>query len=253
MLPVLQIGPFALQAYPLSLLLAAWAGLAVGARVATRLGIDGDHIYNAGFAALLAGLIFGRLGHVIAFWSAYSAQPLDIIGLNPRAFALWAALPAALAAAAWYSHRHHLPWVTVLDAAGPGLLAAAAVLDVGNLLAGQAAGAPTSLPWAINLWGVARHPSQVYELIAALVALAAAIWVLRHAYWPGRVIWTAILGYSLGRWLLEPFREASATLPGGFRTVQVLGLLAAGVALLALRALAAPHMQPQAEPAPNEG
>jgi phosphatidylglycerol---prolipoprotein diacylglyceryl transferase len=252
MLPVLQIGPLALQTYPLSLLLAAWAGLAVGARVATHLGIDGDHIYNAGFAALLAGLIFGRLGHVIAFWPAYSVQPLDIIGLNPRAFALWAALPGAVAAAAWYVRRHRLPWVTVLDASGPGMLAAAVVLDVGNLLAGQAAGAPTSLPWAIDLWGAARHPSQVYELIAALVALVAALWVLRRAYRPGRVFWTAILGYSLGRWLLEPFRESGAALPGGFRTAQVLGLLGACAALLALRALAS-RPERQADPAPNEG
>jgi phosphatidylglycerol---prolipoprotein diacylglyceryl transferase len=252
MLPVLQIGPMALQSYTLCLLLAAWAGLAVGARVATRLGIDGDHIYNAGFTALLAGLIFGRLGHVIAFWPAYAVQPLDIIGLNPRAFAMWAALPAALAAGAWYVHRHRLPWVTFLDAAGPGLLAGAAVSDVGNLLGGQAAGAPTTLPWAISLWGAARHPSQVYELIAALIALAVALWVLQRAYRPGRVFWTAVLGYSLGRWLLEPFREASATLPGGFRTAQVLGLLGASVALLALRALAS-RAERLAEPVPNEG
>jgi prolipoprotein diacylglyceryltransferase len=77
-------------------------------------------------------------------------------------------------------------------------------------------------------------------MLAALLVLAAALWVLRRAYRPGRVFWTAVLGYGLSRWLLEPFREVSATLPGGFRAAQVLGLVAACVALLALRAISRP-------------
>ncbi len=55
MLPVLQIGPLAIQTYPLLVVLAGWAALAVGARAARLLQFDGDHVYNAGCTGLWAG------------------------------------------------------------------------------------------------------------------------------------------------------------------------------------------------------
>mgnify|MGYP001046629494 CR=1 FL=1 len=86
MLPVLQLGPFAVQTYPLALVLAGWLALAMGARAAKWLGLDGDHVYNAGLYGLLAGVIVGRLAHVLAFWPAYRSQPLEIFGFNTTAF-----------------------------------------------------------------------------------------------------------------------------------------------------------------------
>jgi hypothetical protein len=65
MLPVLQIGPFALQTYPLVLVLAGWAALAVGARAAGWLGLDGDHIYSAGLYGLLG--CCRTFAHVLVF------------------------------------------------------------------------------------------------------------------------------------------------------------------------------------------
>ena len=162
MLPILQIGPLALPVYPISLLLAFWVGLALSARAARRLGLDGDHIWNAGLYGLLAAIIVGRLGHVIAFWPAYRLQPLDIVGLNAQAFLWGPGLLAGVIVAAWYIHRHKLPWVTVLDAVAPGVLVGLVIASLGALLAGNDVGAPANLPWAVELWGVSRHPVQLY-------------------------------------------------------------------------------------------
>ena len=68
-----------------------------------------------------------------------------------------------------------------------------------------------------------------------MLAFGAALLVLRRESRPGRAAWTALLGYGLSLWLTEPFRESSATLLGGLRTLQLLGLAAVLVALLALR------------------
>jgi len=235
MLTTLQIGPLNLQTYPLALLLGGWVALAVGAWAARQTGLDGDHIYNAGLYGLVAGLIVGRLAHVAAFWTAYRAQPLDIVGLDAAAFLAWPAVVAALAGAGWYVYRHKLPVAAVTDAFAPGLLVGLAILDLGALLAGQMPGAPATLPWAISLWGVARHPVQVYEALAALLAAGATIWVLRMHRRPGTAAWVALLGYGLSRWLLEPFRAESMMAPGGFHAIQLLGLAAALAALWALR------------------
>ena len=74
--------------------------------------------------------------------------------------------------AAWYIHRHKLPWATVLDAAAPGVLAGLIIANLGALLAGNDVGAPANLPWAVDLWGVSRHPVQLYAALGELITLA---------------------------------------------------------------------------------
>ncbi|MCX6031246.1 MAG: prolipoprotein diacylglyceryl transferase [Chloroflexi bacterium] len=235
MLPILQLGPLALPTYPLGLLIAGWIALAVGAWAGTRRGLDGDHIYNAGLYGLLGGLVIGRLGHVIAFWPAYRTQPLEIVGLNTAAFLLGPAVLGGLLAAGGYVYRRKLPAATVLDAAAPGVLAGLVIADLAALLGGQMTGAPAAVPWAINVWGVARHPVQLYEALAGLITLAAVGSVVKRGSRPGIAAWVAVLGYGLSRWLLEPFRAESAIILGGLRVAQVLGLAAALLALWMLR------------------
>lgn len=245
MLPVLQIGPLAIQTYPLALLLAGWAALAVGAWGAQRQGVDGDHIYNLGLYGFLAGLVAARAGHVIAYWSSYRGQPLEIFGFNTQAFVLWPGLLAGLLVAAWYVYRHKLPVVRVLDAAAPGILTGIAIAGVGALLVGRFPGAPADLPWSVDLWGVRRHPSQLYEAAAALVVAAVAAHALRGGARPGATALVALLGYGLSRWLLEPFRADSATILDGLRLAQVWGLALSLAALWGLARLAA---RPQSSP-----
>ena len=231
MSPVLQIGPLALPTYPISLLVAFWAGLALSARAARRLGVDGDHIWNAGMYALLATIIMGRLAHVIAFWPAYRLQPVEIVGLNAQAF-LWG--PGALAGllvAAWYIYRHKLPWATVLDAVAPGVLAGLIIANLGALLAGNGVGAPANLPWAVDLWGVSRHPVQIYVALGELIMLAVVLHAQRKPTRPGTAALLGLLGWGLTAWLVEPFRAESSTVVAGIRLWQMIGL---GVALVAL-------------------
>jgi len=239
MFPVLQLGPLSLPTYPLALLLAGWLALEVGARAARWLGVDGDHVYNVGLYGLVAGIVAARLGHVIAYWPAYRSQPLEIVGFNISAFLLWPGIAAALAVAGWYIYRRRLPPATMLDASAPGLLIGVAVAGVGALLAGRAYGAPAAdLPWAVNLWGVARHPSQVYEALAALAVALLALWLIRQGGRPGAAALVALAGYGLSRWLLEPFRaaEVSPVILGGLRAAQVWGLAVALAALWGVRA-----------------
>jgi phosphatidylglycerol:prolipoprotein diacylglycerol transferase len=244
MLPVIQLGPLSLPTYPLGLLLAAWVALAVGAWAARRMGLNGDDIYNAGLYGLVAGFVAARLGHVVTYWDAYRAQLLEIFGFNQRAFLLWPGVIVALAVAGWYIYRHRLPLVKVLDAFAPGVLVGIAIADGAALLAGRNAGAPApqGVPWAVNLWGVARHPVQIYEAVAALAVAALVLWMIARRSRPGAAALVALCGYGLSRWLLEPFRapEATPAILGGLRLAQVLGLAAAAAGLWGLGRLRQP-------------
>jgi len=240
MLPALQLGPLVLPTYPLALILAGWTALAVAARAARRLGLDPDHLYNAGLYAFIGAVIAGRLAHVIAYWPAYRSQPLEIFGFNATAFLLWPAVLAGVAVAGVYVYRRRLPLVTMLDAFASGLLVGLAIAAFGAFLAGRNPGAASSLPWAVEQWGTRRHPVQLYEAVA-LLAAAALVWRMtgRRAR-PAAPFLTALAGYGLTIWFVEAFRaaETTATLFGRLRTMQVVGLALALAALVGLRALA---------------
>ncbi|MGC8780601.1 MAG: prolipoprotein diacylglyceryl transferase family protein, partial [Anaerolineae bacterium] len=231
MLPILQIGPLALPTYPLGVLIAFWAALEVAGRLARRQGVDGDQLYNAGLIGGLALIVVGRLAHVAAFWPAYRLQPAEILGLNTHAF-LWG--PGALAgalAAAWHVQRRRLPWSAVADAAAAGALVGLIIAHAAGLLAGVDAGAPADLPWAVNLWGVRRHPVQLYAALGEAITLAAALVAGRRGARPGTTARIALFGWGATTWLIEPFRAESATLVAGLRGAQVAGWIAMLVAL----------------------
>jgi phosphatidylglycerol:prolipoprotein diacylglycerol transferase len=145
---------------------------------------------------------------------------------------LGAGLAAGIAALI-YGQRKHLPLWQTLDALTPLLAVFAVSLGLSHLASGAAFGRPTGLPWGIELWGAKRHPSQVYETLAA-TAILVALWPGRGLLRPSQpgVYFLSFLALSAASQLfLEAFRGDSVLLAGGFRTTQILAWLFLGLAL----------------------
>jgi phosphatidylglycerol:prolipoprotein diacylglycerol transferase len=250
MLPVLQLGGLAIQTPGLVLLLAAWVVLWLAAREATRLGLDGNVVYNAGFLVLMVGVLSARLVYILLHLSIYLANPADILSLDVGSFAPIPGAAIGLLAGAVFVVRRRLPWAELADAFAPALAAGLALWSVAALLGGTSYGRPADLPWAITLWGARRHPTQIYELLAAL-AILAILWRTRarRAY-PGQTFLLFTTLYGGARLFLEAFRADSQVLPGGLRAAQVLGLVAVVVALSLMARRAGRMASPQ--PAPQE-
>ena len=165
MLPILHLGPLALQLPGLILLLGLWLGLALAERYSSRSGIQPDRLYNLVFLSLVMGL----------------------------------------------------------DVVTPTFAVLAMALGLAHLASGNAFGAPTRLPWGIELWEARRQPAQVYETLGAVAVL--------YAIWPGRRWVSRLLPESnflifltmssALRLSLEAFRGDSILLPGGLRAAQV--------------------------------
>ncbi len=226
MFPTLPIGPLRLQTHGLFLLLAYWAGLWLASRRAPRYGISGDHMTNAGFFALLGGIVAARLGHVIAFWEVYRVDPLQVLSLSPAALLPWSGLIGALLVLAGYVWRYRLaPW-SLADAAAPGVLLGIAIAGVGAFLAGRTLGTTSGLPWTVEFPpGVRRHPVALYEAVAAVIWLGVVLWLEhRRPGWPGRTALLCLFGYATLRLFLEPLRAESPLLAGGWRLPQLVAL-----------------------------
>jgi phosphatidylglycerol:prolipoprotein diacylglycerol transferase len=224
--PTIPIGPLRLQTYGMTLLLAYLAGLWLAARLARRRGVDADHVYNLGFYALLAGIVAARLGHAVAYFEVYRVDPVQIVSLSPGALLLLPGFAGAVAIAAIYIRRHRLPAAVMLDVLAPGVLLALAVASLGAFLAGRDLGALSTLPWAVELFGVRRHPVALVQALALLALLGLLVWADRKtARRPGQMALLALLGYGAIRLFLEPLRAESAIIGDGWRAVQLAALV----------------------------
>lgn len=231
MLPILQVGPLAIQVPGLALLIGVWVGLSLAEKEAARLQMDAEAVYRMAFVGLIAGLIGARLAYAARYLSSYAADPLGLFSLNAATLAPSEGMLIGLAAAVIYGARRKLRLRTTLDALAPALAVMAVAVALAHLSSGDAFGAAARLPWSIYLWDEYRHPSQVYELIAALGVLGV-WWRQRGRSSFGGFSFLLVMALSAAaRVFLEAFRGDSLVLASGLRAAQVWGIAVLAVCL----------------------
>jgi len=237
MFPVLQIGSLALPIPGLALLLGVWIGLWLAEKKAARLGIGPETVYNLAFIGIVAGLLGARLAYVAHYLNVYASDPLGVFSLNPATLASAEGVLIGVVAAVIYGARHQLPLRLTLDAMAPAVAVMGVAVAVAHMASGDAFGAAARLPWSVYLWEEYRHPSQIYELIAALGVLGIG-WRARARGPPAGVGFNFLLVVALSvaaRIFLEAFRGDSVVMVGGLRAAQVWGLVVLAACLGTMR------------------
>ncbi|MEK7328939.1 MAG: prolipoprotein diacylglyceryl transferase family protein [Chloroflexota bacterium] len=242
MLPFLRLGPFTLQTPGLALLVGVWVGSALAEKEAARLRLIANDIYNLIFYGLVAGIIGARLAYAIQYASAYFANPLSLFALTPSTLSPNAGLVIGIAVAVLFGRRKKLPLRPTLDALAPGLAAFMIAFAVAHFLGGDAFGAPAQLPWAIYLWDDYRHPSQLYQAVAAAIILVV-VWRHLLGHPGGGINFLLVVGLSAAaRVFLEAFRGDSVIWSGGFRAAQIIGVLVLAASMWLIRVWTRPAL-----------
>lgn len=223
---------FAPPRHIIFLVVSAWLGLALAERRAPRYGIERELLSNLIFYALLAYIIGGRLLYAAAHLPAFLASPSSLVSPNTDLFDPLGAAAAAILAAAIFGWQKRLAVWSTLDALTPFLAVMAIGVGLAHLAEGTAFGKPTNLPWAINLWNAHRHPSQIYEILAASLILG--IPLLWKSARPGSLFLFFAALSAAARLFLEAYRGDSQLLPGGIRLGQVEAWLALMVVFILL-------------------
>lgn len=234
MFPILQIGPLALRLPGLFLLLGVWLGTSLIDREAPRHKVSGAALNNLVLYGLIAGIVGARVAYALRYLQIYAQDPLSFFSLNPSTLAPNEGILIALIVILVLGQRQHLPLWPSLDALTPSLAPFAILVGVAHLSNGDAFGAPTSVPWAIELWGAQRHPTQIYEILLAGLAFLG-VWRLRRMpAFPGFLFlaWLAMAAGS--RLFLEAFRGDSIIAFGSLRAAQPASLAVLAGALVGL-------------------
>lgn len=212
------------------LLAAGWLGLWLAGKRARRILGDEKELESLVTWMSIAFLAGGRLLFATSHLQAFAQSPLSLISLNVNLFDPYGGFLCVVVAAAIMMQRRRLPAWPTLDLLVPFLTSLSIGLGLSHLASGAAFGSETVVPWAINLWGAARHPTQVYEAIAGVLILGL-LW-FREDPRPGRTFlpWSALTAAS--RLLIEGFRGDSTIIFGGIRLAQIMAWLVLAAALV---------------------
>jgi phosphatidylglycerol---prolipoprotein diacylglyceryl transferase len=224
MYPYFRIGPYLIQLSGLALLAGMWFGITLIDKEATRLKLNASKVANILFYGLIAGILGARLGYALQFSDVYISNPLSLFSLNTNTLSPGAGLVIGLIVATIYGQRNRLGLRSTLDALTPGLALFMVTFGIAHILNGNAYGAPTQLPWSIFLWADYRHPSQIYETIAAVGILFLVLRKPLNNPEAGLNFWFFTGISAVAYIFLEAFRGDSLIWGQGFRAAQLIGL-----------------------------
>lgn len=221
MAPYLYIGPLMLQLPGLALLVGIWLALSFIRKEAARSQLNPAMLENLVLIGLFAGIIGARLVYALRYWEVYLRNPWGLFALNSATLSAFEGIIIGVLAAILYGWRKKLAMKPALDALAPGGAMLMVFVGIAHLFSGEAFGAGTQIPWAIQLLGEARHPSQVYEILAALGILLVVLRRPLHVNGAGLNFWLWVALSAFARVFLEAFRGDSQLLAGGIRSAQI--------------------------------
>ena len=227
-----NLGPLPLRAYALLIILGIVVAIVVGSRRYVARGGSAGVIGDIALWAVPFGIIGGRLYHVVSDWQLYFAPGgSGIVGalrIWDGGLGIWGAV-AVGGLGAWIGARRlgvALP--PIADAIAPGIALAQAIGRWGNWFNQELFGAPTTLPWGLQIAPQYRpegyadfetfHPTFLYESLWMVGVALVLIWAdKRFRMGHGRVFALYVLLYTLGRVWIEYLRIDTANTILGVR------------------------------------
>ena len=231
---VLELGFFTIHYYALCILLGIIVALWVTKKRYAALGGNATEISDLALFVIPAGIIGGRLYHVITSPQKYfgkGGSPIAALEVWQGGLGIWGAISlGALVAYIYFKKREtSISFAKLADAIAPALLIAQGIGRFGNWFNGELFGRPTDVFWALEIPRQNRpigfesfqtfHPTFLYEAIwcFAMALLIMRIGLFNRIIGSGAVFVFYVASYSLGRLFIEAIRIDEANLILGLR------------------------------------
>jgi prolipoprotein diacylglyceryl transferase len=217
-----SIGPLRIHYYALFILAGIVAAVWLTSRRLTARGGEPGIVLDITLWTVPLGIVGGRFYHVITHPTDYFYAGADLwktLYVWEGGLAIFGAVLFGAVGAYIACHRAGLRLLSFADALAPGMLIAQAMGRLGNYFNHELFGAPTTLPWGLQIEstnpafpiglpaGTLFQPLFLYEMIwnlvgVAIILLAERQFNLRR----GRTIGLYLIWYGVGRTWLEALR-----------------------------------------------
>ena len=234
---VWHIGPIPIRAYALCILTGVFVAVWWSDRRYRARGGEPEVVLDVAIVAVPAGIIGARIYHVLSSPEAYFGPNGDL-ALIPQVWlgglGIWGGIAGGVLAGVLLLRHRGLRVAPLADAVAPALLVAQAIGRLGNWFNQELYGAPTTLPWGLQIDdahlpagpsyppGTLFHPTFLYEALWNLAGAALLVWIgrrmlARGGATGGRLLWVYLMVYTAGRVWIEMLRIDEAETILGLR------------------------------------
>jgi phosphatidylglycerol:prolipoprotein diacylglycerol transferase len=239
-----DVGPLQLTGFGLAVLMAFVIAQIIAQRELARRGHDPEPIGDLIFAAVIGGLLGGKIYYAILMRDASAI-------FSRAGFVFWGGLLGGMLACYIVIRRKHLPFTRISDVAAPAIAAAYSIGRTGCWAVGDDYGRPWNGPWAVSFphgappstvanmtelfhipappgslpnQVLSVHPTQLYEVALGFVMFLI-LWRFRnHKHAEGWLFGLYCLLAGIERFLIEFVRAKDDRFFGPITTAQLIAL-----------------------------
>ena len=225
------------------------SGIILGLAVITWLGKSKGYNLETWIDFLLLGLPIGLVGTRLYFilfnLPYYQNNPAEIFNIRSGGLAIHGGIIAGLIYTYFFIKKKGFDFLTTVDILAPAFILGQSIGRWGNFINQEAYGQVVSqeaLSWlpefiqeGMYINGAYHQPTFLYESIWNLVVFVIMIVLFKSKYYkPGRVLGIYLIGYSIGRFVIEDLRMDSLYL-GNIQVARLISIvmIAAGIYLFA--------------------
>lgn len=210
-----------------------------------RKGMDTSHYGSIAMWTVILGIIGARLFHVFDDWSFYSENPERIIQIYRGGLAIWGAVILGFVGVLIGCWQYNIPWRKAIDAVAPGLVLAQAIGRGGNVVNGDAWGAPTDSFFAFiytnpdsfipnELLNTPTHPYPIYDAALNIAVFGLLMWMRKKPIPDGALFASYLVAYGTGRFFIHGWFRQEDIWALGMQQAQFFSLVGVAVGIAAL-------------------
>ena len=233
----LEIGPIIIYWYSVFILTAFVVGYFLASREFKRHNLSLSFLNDYFFYLIPIVILGARIYYVIFEWEFYAQNLTQIFAIWNGGLAIHGGVFAGIIFTIYYTRKHHINTLKLMDIAAPSLILGQAIGRWGNFFNQEAYGSATSLSSLMNLPipqfvidgmiinGIYYHPTFFYESVACLIGFTIMILVRRYKKLKlGYISAIYFVVYGITRFFIESMRQDSLML-GSIKVAQLVSLL----------------------------
>ena len=245
----LVIGNYTIAYYGIIIAVAMLVGFYVATKVAGKLKINDDILYDIFIILIVLGIIGARIYYIMFKWDYYSIRPHEILDIRAGGLAVFGGIILVIIGIAVYCFVKKINFIKILDVTAVGAVIGQAIGRYGNFFNMEAFGDYTNNIFAMRMRAeyisrdvmsvghvanlinkdgiqyVQAHPTFFYESTLNIILFIVLLYIVfkKHKF-DGQLIATYFIGYGVIRFFVESLRTDSLML-GDYKISQIVAVV----------------------------